>query len=171
MSRAFLKESTLEEPEVRPKGNSVLPPGAKNLMTAAGRAKLQAEFESLAKRRAETAARTGSGEEEAKREIMLLDERLRPLQRSLETADVVGPPPESERDQVRFGASVTVRDGAESTTYRIVGVDEADPSKNEISHLSPLARALINAKPGDRIPFQLPRKSTLLEVVAVRYEA
>jgi transcription elongation factor GreB len=171
MSRAFLKESTLEEPEVRPKRSSPLPPGTRNLMTPAGRARLQAEFEALAKRRLEAAARAGAAEEEAKRELMLIDERLRPIQRSLETAEIVGPPPEGQREQVRFGASVTVREGGQTAVYRIVGVDEADPAKNEISHLSPLARALINAKAGERVCFKLAKKSTWIEVLAVRYES
>jgi transcription elongation factor GreB len=169
VSRAFLKESTLEEPEVRPNRSFVLPPGAKNLMTASGRAQLQAEYNALASRRIELSTRMGAGEEEAKREVMLIDERLRPIQRSLETAEVVDPPNPDQRDQVRFGAWVTVRDGQETAVYRIVGVDEADPAKNAISHLSPLARALINAKTGDRAIVKLGAKSAQLEVLAVRY--
>jgi transcription elongation GreA/GreB family factor len=54
------------------------------------------------------------------------------------TAHVV-PNPDDNR-QVRFGHSVTItRDDGREQTFRIVGEDEADPSRGTISHVSPLA--------------------------------
>ena len=51
-----------------------------------------------------------------------------------------------------FGTRVTLRrgDGTE-ITYRIVGEDEADPARFLLSWLSPLAEALLGARPGDII--------------------
>jgi len=53
-------------------------------------------------------------------------------------------------DVVEFGSRVTLRhpDGREQT-YRIVGSDEADPAAGTLSHLSPLARALLGKAVGD----------------------
>jgi transcription elongation GreA/GreB family factor len=53
-------------------------------------------------------------------------------------------------DTVQFGSTVTVRrgDGREQT-FRIVGEDEAEPSRGTLSHVSPLARALFGKKVGD----------------------
>jgi transcription elongation factor GreB len=169
MSRAFLKESTLEEPEVRPPGLSALPAGARNLMTPEGIAALRDRLAGLAAQRAQRARETG---EEAKRELMLLDEQIRPLERSLRTAEAVPPPPAPSRDRVRFGATVTVRDeqGAESR-YRIVGVDEADPEQGRISYLSPLARALIDRGAGEQATVASPRGPRALTVVALAYGA
>ncbi|MHC3126264.1 transcription elongation factor, partial [Brevundimonas sp. GN22] len=49
----------------------------------------------------------------------------------------------------RFGGTVTIeREDGRIQTFRIVGEDEADPAKGSVSHVSPLARALIG-KPVD----------------------
>jgi transcription elongation GreA/GreB family factor len=53
---------------------------------------------------------------------------------------------------VQFGNAVTiVRDDGREQTFRIVGEDEADPAEGTISHVSPLARALIGKSVGDVI--------------------
>jgi len=59
----------------------------------------------------------------------------------------VGGPPE----EVAFGATVTIRRGGSTMSYRIVGEDEADPPKNLLSWTSPLARSLMGAQAGDVI--------------------
>ncbi|WP_171524657.1 GreA/GreB family elongation factor, partial [Acinetobacter baumannii] len=58
------------------------------------------------------------------------------------SAQLVVPP--AGADTVGFGGSVTFdREDGRRQTFRIVGEDEADPSKGTISHVSPIARALI----------------------------
>ena len=53
---------------------------------------------------------------------------------------------------VQFGSRVTVlRSDGRRQTYRIVGIDEADPTKGRLSYLSPLAQAMINCEVGDAI--------------------
>jgi transcription elongation GreA/GreB family factor len=67
------------------------------------------------------------------------------------TAHVV--PNADDATQVRFGGTVTiVRDDGREQTFRIVGEDEADPSRGTLSHASPLARALFGKKVGDIVP-------------------
>jgi transcription elongation GreA/GreB family factor len=51
---------------------------------------------------------------------------------------------------VRFGGAVTIeREDGRGQTWRIVGEDEADPADGSVSHVSPLARALIGKRVGD----------------------
>ena len=51
---------------------------------------------------------------------------------------------------MRFGGSVTIeREDGRTQTWRIVGEDEADPAKGSVSHVSPLARALMGRRVGD----------------------
>jgi transcription elongation GreA/GreB family factor len=51
---------------------------------------------------------------------------------------------------VQFGSIVTiVRDDGRQQTFAIVGEDEADPAQGSISHVSPLARALMRRCAGD----------------------
>jgi transcription elongation factor GreB len=89
----------------------------------------------------------------------------------LRSAVVVPPPAPEQRDQVVFGATVTVRepDGSEAR-YRIVGVDETDIDRDWVSWLSPIARALLNRKPGERVRFKFPSGEKELEIVAISYE-
>ena len=48
--------------------------------------------------------------------------------------------------------SVTLRrDDGREQSFRIVGEDEADPSRGTLSHLSPLARALLPQGPGKAV--------------------
>lgn len=61
-------------------------------------------------------------------------------------------PPPSSSDTVAFGNVVTFRrDDGRVQTYRIVGEDEADPKAGSMSHVSPVARALIGKSVGDEV--------------------
>jgi hypothetical protein len=52
-----------------------------------------------------------------------------------------------DSDQIFFGATVRLKD----KTITIVGVDETDTAKGRISWISPVAKALIKAREGDRV--------------------
>ena len=84
---------------------------------------------------------------------------------------VVVQTPSRPWEQVRFGATVLVH-GSRSgeTRYRIVGADETDLDRNWVSWLSPIARALINARVGQRIHVHFPSGEEELEVVSIQYE-
>jgi transcription elongation GreA/GreB family factor len=43
------------------------------------------------------------------------------------------------------------RDDGREQTFRIVGEDEADPARGTVSHVSPLARAVLTCGPGDTV--------------------
>lgn len=173
MSRAFTREDDARD-ALLPKRVSPLPPGTRNLLTPAGAARLRAELTGLLDqerpRLIAAAAEEGGRGADAKEELQRADLRIAYLEQCLATADLVPPPP-PPHEAVRFGATVTVRDakGAESR-YRIVGVDEADFARDEVSWLSPIARALLNARLGERVPFRFPSGQTTLEIVAIGYE-
>src|SRR3954470_5333678 len=151
MSKAFTRESDDEGEDlptpVRPA--SALPAGAKNYVTVVGEKGLRAELERLLQVERPRLAAPSEGQE-SRRALQLLDQRLAYLQETLQSAVVVAPPAEPW-DQVRFRATVRVRDqtGNESY-YRIVGIDEADVDRDWVSWCSPIARALLNAKLGAR---------------------
>ncbi len=70
-----------------------------------------------------------------------------------------------------FGATVKMEevDSGNSVTYKIVGVDEADITKNKISIASPIARALIGKKTGDEVQVKTPRGNVGYEICGVEY--
>jgi transcription elongation GreA/GreB family factor len=59
-------------------------------------------------------------------------------------------PDPADTTQVRFGSTIIIRrEDGRVQTFRIVGEDEADPARGTISHVSPLARALMGKCVGD----------------------
>jgi transcription elongation factor GreB len=173
MSRAFTREDD-DRDAVVPQPASPLPAGARNYLTATGARCLRQELARLVDaerpRLITASSAVGGMGADAKQELPVVEHRIAYLQQSLATAQV-SPPPPLPHEVVHFGATVTVRDprGAE-TTYRIVGVDETNPDRNEVSWLSPVARALLNARRGDQVPFKFPAGLTQLEITAIRYE-
>lgn len=171
MSRAFVRESDVPQLPELPPLVSPLPPGTKNYLTAPGAERLRAELARLLETERPRLAGSPGDDSDAKRELQVLDQRIRYLQESLRTAEV-SVPPEDARDVVRFGATVTVREtNGTETRYRIVGVDETDLDQNWVSWLSPIARALLNTRLGERVRFKAPRGERELEIVRIDYES
>ena len=183
MSKAFTKESDGDDDDDLPDEIAGLPAGAKNYMTPQGFARMREELMTLMrKERPEVvqvvswAAANGDRSENAdyiygKRRLREIDRRIRFLTKRLDLAEVVDPAARGQDiDQVFFGATVTLADeqGLEST-YAIVGIDEADASRGRISWVSPLARALLKRREGERIVFKAPGGDHLLEIVRVEY--
>jgi transcription elongation factor GreB len=170
MSRAFVRENDMEQLPELPVPAAALPPGAKNYVTPGGAERLRQELAHLLDDRRPPLAAAAPDDLDAKRELQSVDRRIRYLQSGLRAAEVVGADA-GPTDIVRFGATVTVREpkGGDAT-YRIVGVDETDASRDWISWVSPLARALMNARVGDKVTFRAPRGAQELEIRSIRYE-
>src|SRR6185437_12770564 len=101
-----------------------------------------------------------------------IDRRIRFLAKRLESAEVVDPAQQTRRDQAFFGATVTyATERDEEHTVTIVGVDEADLDRGQISWVSPVARALLKSRVGDVVELRTPGGTESIEVVAIRYDA
>jgi len=181
MNKAFVKESDDEDEDDAP--DAELPAGTRNYMTVRGHALLRAEFERLVKiERPEIvqvvswAAGNGDRSENGdyiygKKRLREIDRRIRFLTKRLESAVIVDPAEQQNRDQVFFSATVTVCDvDGEEATYHIVGIDEADARRGRISWISPLARALLKAREGDTVRFESPGGTREIDIVEIRYE-
>jgi transcription elongation factor GreA len=72
--------------------------------------------------------------------------------------------------RVVFASTVTIadEDDAEST-YKIVGVDEADVAEGKISFSSPIGRALIGRNIGDEVQVKTPGGETYYEIMKVEF--
>ena len=92
------------------------------------------------------------------------------MTKRLESAEIVDPRLQTRRDQVFFGATVTYasEDGAE-TTVTILGIDEADLTRGQVSWISPIARALLKARVGDVVELRAPAGIEQLEVLRIEY--
>ena len=111
-----------------------------------------------------------AGPRKSNPEAQALEQRIRQLEQGLQTAEIVEPPA-TPWDQVRFGATVTVRDRAGNVSqYRIVGIDETDIDRGWVSWLSPIARALLKARLRQRVRFRFPAGEEELEIMEINYE-
>ena len=108
-----------------------------------------------------------------KRRLREIDRRIRFLTKRIDAAEVVNPEgPRSGRaaTHVFFGATVRFTNAAGTErVVRIVGVDEVDLERNYISWVSPLARALMKAGPGDRVVLRAPGRTDELLILDVQY--
>ena len=159
-----------------------LPPGARAYMTPAGAARMRAELHALMRVErpkiveiVHWAAGNGDRSENGdylygKKRLREIDKRARFLGKRLEIAEVVDPAAQTNRGQVFFGATVTyVNDDDVERTVTIVGADEADFSRGEVSLYSPIARALLRAKIGDVVNVHGPSGVEAVEVIAIQY--
>jgi transcription elongation factor GreB len=107
-----------------------------------------------------------------KRRLREIDRRIRFLTQRLELAVIVDPSLHHGRDQVFFGATVIYIDESDrQTQVTILGVDEADSLKGEVTWISPVARALIKAQVGDCVQIMTPNGQSEVEILAVSYPA
>jgi transcription elongation factor GreB len=177
MSKAFTRESDdgAEAPEA-----PEAPAPARNYISPAGYARLKAELKRLVEeerpevvRTVSWAAKNGDRSENGdyiygKRRLREIDRRVRFLIKRLESAEVVDSAGR-ESDQVFFGSTVRLKTSAGEKTVTIVGVDETDPARNRISWISPVAKALLKAREGDKVVLKTPGGTEALEVLEVRY--
>jgi transcription elongation factor GreB len=183
MSQAFTKEAEFFDDEELPADLS-LPAGSKNYITPAGYQRIKDELLYLIDverpqvvKVVSWAASNGDRSENGdylygKKRLREIDRRIRFLTKRLDQAEVVVPRKGVASDQIFFGATVTYAapDGAEQT-ITIVGMDEVDPGRGLVSWISPVARALLKAREGDRVLLRLPQGSCWLEILSVEYRA
>ena len=105
-----------------------------------------------------------------RKKLREIDRRLGYLSKVMKDAKVVDPAKAERRDEVRFGATVTLVDEDDNErVVTIVGDDETDAAKGRIGWSAPLTRAFIGARVGDERSVQLPAGEKFYEVVAISY--
>ncbi len=114
---------------------------------------MRLKLESLVQERQALASRSRETDGDQRTQRQRIDAAIYNLQDVLSSIVVADPPIDQSR--AGFGAAVAVMypDGHQET-FRIVGVEEADPDSGSISWLSPLAKALLSKRAGDRVLFR-----------------
>ena len=107
----------------------------------------------------------------AKEQQSLTEARIRDIESKLSSSQVIDILKMNPSDKVIFGTTVTVFNSEleKSTTYKIVGEDEADASKGMISFASPLARQLMGKFEDDVVKVEAPGGLTEYEIEKVEY--
>jgi transcription elongation factor GreA len=142
--------------------------GEKIYLTKEGKENLQRELADLeGPKRQDIAARLKSAIEmgdlsenadyhKAKEDQGFLEGKIMEIKYTLDFAIIVEEN-SKEQDKVRVGCKVTVQEeDFPPETYYLVGGREADPTKNKISHLSPIGSALMDKEVGDIVEIKTP---------------
>ncbi|MBL8335557.1 MAG: transcription elongation factor GreB [Rhodoferax sp.] len=181
MSKAFTRESEDagddEDVPLPP-----LPGNGKNYITPAGYARLRAELLDLIDNErprvvevVHWAASNGDRSENGdylygKKRLREIDRRIRFLTKRLEIAEVTDPAVHHGNDQIFFGATVTYVDELDvQRVVTILGIDEADSARGEVTWVSPVARTLLKARVGDVLSLVTPAGTMEIEVLRVDY--
>jgi transcription elongation factor GreB len=109
-----------------------------------------------------------------KKRLREIDRRIHYLNKRIDSAEVVDPARRGTSDQIFFGATVTyayVRGGKDERTVTIVGIDEVDVKRGQVSWLSPIARVLLKRRSGDVVTLATPSGEAEIEIIGVKYGA
>jgi transcription elongation factor GreA len=97
---------------------------------------------------------------ERRREIAELEEQLRDA-KVIEKGD-------QPRGEVAIGSTVTLKGPRNSERkFKLVGSAEADPDQNRYSNESPIGRAVLGGKKGDKVDVITPKGIVKYEITAI----
>ncbi|HAZ80795.1 MAG TPA: transcription elongation factor GreA [Porticoccaceae bacterium] len=156
----------------------------KTAMTVAGENALRKELEHLIKvvrpgivEAIATAREHGDLKENAeyhaaREQQSFAEGRIQDIEAKLSNAQVIDISNIPQGDRVIFGSLVTIInvETDKTTSYRIVGDDEADVNAGKISYQSPIARALISKEIGDVVVVKAPSGDVEYEIDDVVYQ-
>lgn len=149
-------------------------------LTAEGLKKIQEEYEYLTETRRKEVAQMiaeakaegdiseNAGYDEAKTAQGFLEGRIRELENLLKNAQLI-----KDQDQpkgvVALGSTVIVcEEGTDfEETYTIVGSVEADPTQGRISNSSPIGKALMGKRVGNKATVQSPDGEIVFKILKV----
>ena len=164
MSRGFVKEDDQEEvPLVPPRAD--LPAGTENFVTQNGMDALLEEKEDLLRQQESLDL---SHEKEYRISFNHINAKLQLLNERITSAKIIDQKKLPE-DEIHFGTTVTFQNIETNInqTFQLVGVDEANISKGNLAFTTPLAKALLHKKVGEKAILKLGEKENIFEIVKI----
>lgn len=104
--------------------------------------------------------------QETKEEQSLVESKIADLEETIRTATLIAK--DRVTDETTVGSTIRVHSSRGEEIYTIVGSEEADPLTGKISNESPIGRAFIGRRRGDRVEVKTPGGSTIYEVLEIR---
>ncbi|MDP8904275.1 MAG: transcription elongation factor GreA [Chloroflexota bacterium] len=139
--------------------------------------KLRAELDEMVTiRRAEVAARIHEAKEhgdvtenaeyeDAKNEQAFVEGRIQALSALIKNAVLIDE--HASTTHVQIGSTVEVESEGGRERFKIVGSAEADPADGKISNESPVGRALLGHRKGDKVVVSVPAGSWTYKIVGI----
>lgn len=104
----------------------------------------------------------------ARQDQAMIEKRIADLENMLRNVEVVeGAEPGKTDGQIRLGSQVVVDFGGDEEKYTVVGAIEAKPTMGLISTESPIGKALLGRKAGDKTEVQTPGGVTTILIKEV----
>jgi len=104
--------------------------------------------------------------QEAKEEQGMMEARIAELEGLLRSAVVSDN--HGRKDQISVGSDIVVKSKMGEQNFKIVGYNEADPSKGLISNESPLGSAFLGKKKGDTVEVEVPAGLIEYEILEIQ---
>ena len=143
-----------------------------------GLERLRTELDGMTNvRRAEVAARIHDAKEhgdlsenaeyeDAKNEQAFVEGRIQTLEALIKNATIIDE--NHSTDHVQIGSTVEVDSNDGNETFTIVGSAEAEPGAGKISNESPVGRALLGKRKGEKVLVRVPAGDFTYKVVSIR---
>lgn len=106
----------------------------------------------------------------AKEELSFTDERIKELEDLITQASVIHERSSRGRSNaaIKLGSTVMLQINGKQEEFTLVGEWEADPRAKKISHESPLGKALLGKKVGEKVEVDAPAGRILYTVVSLK---
>ncbi|MFH1401898.1 MAG: GreA/GreB family elongation factor [Parcubacteria group bacterium] len=102
-------------------------------------------------------------------DLSFMESRLTELEYVLKNVELIKTPVRNQRNTVSLGATVLVDVEGQKDEFTLVGSLEADPVLGKISNESPVGKALLGHKNGDKIIVSSPIK-TIYKIEKIKYK-
>lgn len=105
----------------------------------------------------------------AREELSFIDGRIGELEELLKHTAVISADRSGSvaKRTIKLGSKVTLHKDGKKEVYTVVGEWEADPTEKKISHESPLGKALIGKKVGEKVEVEAPAGKILYKIVDI----
>ena|SRR3990167_5119369 len=100
----------------------------------------------------------------AREELSFIDGRIDELEEILQQVVIIT---NGHSSSVKLGSKVKVNTGADKEEFTLVGEWEADPKERKISHESPLGKALLGKKVGEKVEVEAPAGRIVYTIEAI----
>ena len=108
--------------------------------------------------------------DEAKSEQAKLEAEINDIEAMLSRATIIDEEENANTEIVHLGSIVTIKEttrGAAERTYTITGFAQANPAEGKISDESPVGKALMGHKVGDKVVVEAPRGIINFKIVKI----
>jgi len=103
-------------------------------------------------------------------DLEFLESRLNDLEYILKNAELIKPPSKEAQNSINLGATVMVQVDGQTDEFTLVGTLEANPSLGRISNESPVGKALLGHRAGDKVVVSSPIQ-TAYKIKKIRYNS